>query len=214
MANIGRLVDGFKRFSQRYFIEDRHLYERLSKGQSPKIMMIACSDSRVDPAILTDCGPGELFTVRNVANLVPPCEADGHHHGTSAALEFGVQGLEVEHIIVMGHSKCAGIKALMDHGAFCKKGEPLNFVTPWVEIAAAARKQVFEEHAESSPETQLSACEQAAILVSLENLLSFPAIRKRVIKGTLKLHGWYFDLEHGQMLAYNPETLTFESLEP
>ena len=114
MKSLDELVAGFHRFQQRYFQSERKLYEKLMlQGQAPKVMVVACCDSRVDPAIVTDCDPGDLFVVRNVANLVPPCEEGGGYHGTSAALEFAVRCLRVEHVIVMGHTRCGGIRALL-----------------------------------------------------------------------------------------------------
>jgi len=210
MPGIGHLIAGFRRFRYRYFSEDRTLYDRLLKGQSPKVMVIACSDSRVDPAILLDCEPGDLFTVRNVANLVPPCDADGHHHGTSAAIEFAVKSIGIEHIVVMGHTHCAGIRALLQ--GLGDKKDDLQFVSRWVEIAAEARDHVLEHAADSSEEEQLHLCEEEAILVSLTNLMSFPWLKKKVEAGELFLHGWYFNLEAGEILAWNPDTGLFELL--
>lgn len=209
MKDIAPFLAGFKRFRQHYFDPNEQRFAALQQGQSPKVLVIGCSDSRVDPAILTGCAPGELFVVRNVANLVPPCECDTHHHGVSAALEYAVCHLEVERIIILGHSGCGGIGALM-HGI--PDGRPAEFIGPWVDIAARARQQVLLELPDKDPATQSRACEQAAILVSLENLLTFPWISKRVEAGTLLLHGWYFDIGIGQLYRYTPETAGFEPL--
>lgn len=209
MKDIAHFIAGFKRFQQQYFDPHEQRFAPLQQGQRPKVLVIGCSDSRVDPAILTGCAPGELFVVRNVANLVPPCEHDSHHHGVSAALEYAVCHLEVEHIIVLGHSGCGGIGALM-HGI--TNGRPAEFIGPWVKIAERAREQVLEELPGKEPAMQSRACEQAAILVSLENLLSFPWIGERVESGTLLLHGWYFDISVGQLYSYAPETAGFEPL--
>lgn len=135
------LIAGFRRFQQRYFGEERSLYEGLVRqGQTPKIMIVACCDSRVDPAILTDCDPGDLFVVRNVANLVPPCEAGGGYHGTSAAFEFAVCYLKVEHVIVMGHARCGGIRALIDNA---RRDENVGqFISPWMSITAPHRSSM------------------------------------------------------------------------
>lgn len=207
--DISRLINGFGRFRARQYEQDPSAFEQLaSQGQSPKVMMIACCDSRVDPAIITDSAPGEIFVIRNVANLVPPCEFDGHYHGTSAALEFGVCSLEVEHIIVFGHAKCGGIRTLMEG---VKGGQgPGEFVSPWMAIAAEARQQTLEMCAGESIDTQSRACEQAAILISLKNLMTFPWIQQRVEQGVLQLHGWYFDIEQGELLGYNPVLACFE----
>ena len=209
MKDIAPFIAGFKRFQQQYFDPQEQRFAALQQGQNPKVLVIGCSDSRVDPAILTGCAPGDLFVVRNVANLVPPCELDSHHHGVSAALEYAVCHLEVERIIILGHSGCGGIGALM-HGI--PDGRPAEFIGPWVKIAQRAREQVLMELPDKEPATQSRACEQAAILVSLENLLTFPWISERVESGALILHGWYFDISLGQLYSYAPETAGFEPL--
>mgnify|MGYP000234660757 CR=1 FL=1 len=208
MASIVKLLDGFKRFQHQYFGHDSRLYESMKTGQPAKTLMIACCDSRVDPAILTDCDPGDLFTIRNVANLVPPCENDGHYHGTSAAMEFAVNHLEVENIIVMGHASCGGIKALWEDDG---SGQS-QFIHSWVSIAASAKKWVQDKHADSPPAVQIKACEQRALLESLANLMTFTCIRERVEAGDLSLHGWYFDISEGELLGFNPQTGAFETL--
>jgi len=206
MASQQKLLSGFKRFQQEYFGDDSRLYASMKEGQPAKTLMVACCDSRVDPAILTDCDPGDLFTVRNVANLVPPCESMGHYHGTSAALEFAVNNLNVENIIVMGHANCGGIQALWDDDGSVKS----QFIQPWVLIAERAREKVRKEHADESRKQQLTACEQEAILVSLENLLTFKCIRDRLEEGNISLHGWYFDIDLGELLSFQAESGSFE----
>ena len=206
MASTDKLFDGFRRFKKQFFGDDSDLYDSMKNGQPAKTMMVACCDSRVDPAILTDCDPGDLFTVRNVANLVPPCEDDGHYHGTSSALEYAVNHLEVENIIVMGHANCGGIKALWEDDGSSQS----QFINDWVSIAQAAKDKVKKDLPTANAQVQIKTCEQQAILVSLENLLSFSCIRKRVEEGTLSLHGWYFDIPEGELLSYNHESSTFE----
>ncbi|MFW5426175.1 MAG: carbonic anhydrase [Methylophagaceae bacterium] len=209
MARTQKLIDGFKRFQEQYFGDDRRLYDSMISGQPAKTMMIACCDSRVDPAIVTDCDPGDLFIVRNVANLVPPSDNDGRHHGTSAALEFAVNGLEVESIIIMGHANCGGIKALwQDKGDEVKS----QFLHHWVSIAKPAKEWVINKLSTSSQEDKIKACEQRAILESLANLMTFNCIREKVEQGTLSLHGWYFDIPTGQLLYFNSQTGAFESV--
>lgn len=208
MASTEKLLDGFKRFHKQYFGDDNHLYKSMKNGQPAKTLMVACCDSRVDPAILTDCDPGDLFTIRNVANLVPPSETDGSHHGTSAALEFAVNHLEVENIVIMGHGSCGGIKALWDDDG----SKQSQFIQPWVSIAASAKKWVQDTLSNASPEVQIKACEQRAILESLANLMTFSCIRQRVENGNLSLHGWYFDISEGELLCFNPNTGAFEAI--
>jgi len=206
MANTSKLLQGFERFKTHYFGADTALYDSMKNGQPAKILMIACCDSRVDPAILTDCDPGDIFTVRNVANLVPPCEDDQHHHGTSSAIEFAVKGLGVESIVVMGHANCGGIKGLWESDNL----DDSQFIHRWVSIAKEAKEWVKVNHSAETHPMQLRACEQRSILVSLHNLMGFDFVRERVENGSLKIHGWYFDLTAGQLLCYNPESGEFE----
>ena len=208
MKDIARFLFGFRDFQRTYFCSDSAFFESLKKDQNPKSLVIACSDSRVDPAILTGCEPGDMFVVRNVANLVPPYAGVNGHHGVSAALEYAVKILKVEHVIVLGHSCCGGIQALMDPNR-----EALGeFIAPWVSIAEGALEEVAKNLPDKTEEMRRRACEQAAILVSLENLLTFPWVRDRVEKAQIYLHGWYFDLLKGELLSYLPETGSFETL--
>lgn len=211
MEDIAKFIAGFREFKANYFAEGRAdgrlLFDQLKKGQRPKALIIGCSDSRVDPALLFGCDPGELFVVRNVANLVPPCEDSAGFHGVSAALEFGVLTLEVKHIIVLGHAHCGGIGALMSgQCVFASAG----FIANWMKIADGAWERVKDEMPAGTPQERARACEQAAILVSLENLMSFPWIRARVEAGLLVLHGWYFDIGSGGLYGYSGEAGRFE----
>jgi carbonic anhydrase len=205
MKDIAEFIAGFKRFQERYFSEDRDLFERLGQGQSPKTMIVACADSRVDPALLTGAVPGDVFVVRNVANLVPPYERGGSFASVPAALEFAVLSLGVEHIIVLGHAQCGGIHALMSGAG--TRGE---FIGKWVGIAQRARERVLAELPAKPPALQERACEQASILVSLENLMTYPWIAQRVAAGTVHLHGWYFDIAKGELLCYDPARNAFD----
>jgi len=209
MRDLRALISGFKRFQENYFKSDDALYEELSKGQRPKVLVIGCCDSRVDPAIITDCRPGDLFVVRNMANLVPPYEPDTHHHGVSAAVEYAVRCLKVEHLIVLGHSHCGGIDILMGEGDDSINGE---FIGRWMSIAQPAKDAIQKQLSHKPIDIQRKACEEASILISLENLLSFPWVARCVEAGQLALHGWYFDLEAGQLLGYHPDTGVFEKL--
>jgi carbonic anhydrase len=210
MNEIEKLIDGYKRFHDNYFVSnEEELFSELALGQKPNTLVIACSDSRVDPAIVMDSKPGDLFVVRNVANLVPPYEVGGGYHGVSAALEFGVRALEVQHIIVLGHRQCGGIKALFEGIPDSLGGE---FIKPWMNMAQRASERVRAEHPHARDEEKLCECEMAGIVVSLENLATFPWIQSRVDEGKLKLHGWYFDIVSGEMQAYDAKTLKFASL--
>ena len=207
---LRRLTEGFLAFRSASFEPKRAIFEQLAQKQQPRVMMIACSDSRVDPAILTNAEPGDLFMVRNVANLVPPCAMDRAQHGVSAALEYGVTALGVEHIVVFGHVDCGGIHALLT--ADPAIDEQHTFIHQWLQIADEARRRTLIIARNAPLETQLRILEQEAIRTSLANLLTFPWIEQRVADGRLRLHGWSFDINQGQVHAYVPENDAFEPL--
>ncbi len=203
MTSINELLQGFHRFRRKNFEPNRELFNRLAmQGQTPRTLLIGCSDSRVDPAILTDSAPGDLFIIRNVANLVPPYETAGRYHGTSAAVEYAVCNLKVDNIIVLGHSHCGGINALMDSYGENNEGE--GYIAPWVQIAAPARDEVLRLWPDASREFRQRACERTSIRVSLNNLMTFPFIRQLVEEGALHLYGWYYSLENGELMQYDP----------
>lgn len=209
MRNVNKFLSGFRRFQQQHLGHQHALFDQLlAEGQRPRALMIACCDSRCDPALLMDCDPGDMFVVRNVANLVPPYDQARSFAATSSAIAFAISNLEVEHVIIMGHARCGGIRALMEHRPPASDEEKL--IAQWVGIADIARQRVLQDLPEQSQEIQGRACEQAAILVSLENLMSYPWISKRVQQGSLVLHGWYFDMETGELLQYQPELAKFE----
>ena len=198
---IQPLVEGYEQFRRQHFTEQNTLYQDLVEyGQKPKVLIIACCDSRVDPAIVTGAKPGELFVVRSVANLVPPFESDHHQHGTSAAIEYAVKHLGVEDIIIFGHSHCGGIQALLD---LPDDDQSTDFIGKWMRIAKKAKLQTLEACQTCSNEEKARHCEKQSLQVSLENLLTFPWIKSRVDEGTLCLHGWYFDLNSGNILHWN-----------
>ena len=184
------LLAGYARFREGHWAEAKADYEALAKGQRPHTLVVACSDSRADPALIFDAAPGQLFVVRNVANLVPPYEPDTHLHGVSAALEFGVKVLNVSRIMVMGHAYCGGVNAMM-------YGAPDNcqdFVAPWVAQGASVVRRVCETVA---PEEAVRASEEAVVRLSLDNLMTFPWIAERVNAGTLALSGTHFGIADG-----------------
>lgn len=209
MEDIKRFISGFRRFQHKYFGEHNELFEKLKRKQKPKTLLIGCSDSRVDPALLTDCDPGDLFVVRNVANLVPPFENDLSTHGVSAAIEFAVCYLEVQQIIVLGHSGCGGIHSLVSSKP--PKTET-DFVGRWMRIAESARQQVMAELAGKSMDEQVRACEMASIIVSMDNLMTFPFIAERVEAGNLALIGWYFDIQNGALYDFDQASNDFNLL--
>lgn len=190
------LLEGYERFRAGYWREHEKLYSNLAReGQSPPAMVIACADSRVAPEMIFDCAPGEIFVVRNVSALVPPYEPDDNKHGTSAALEFAVTALNVRTIVVMGHTRCGGIRALMQ-----PNGRHGDFIEAWMEIAKTARQRVCDSpDAGDDFDAKCQACEQEAIRVSLTNLMTFPWIAERVKAGTLTLAGLHFNVETGTL---------------
>lgn len=201
-AEIKKLIDGNRKFRERYFIKESSFFEDLvEQGQRPKIMVVACSDSRVDPATIFNCKPGELFTIRNIANLVPPFEQNDTYHGTSAALEFGTRFLEVEHIIIIGHSRCGGIQALVEQNPAIFN-DSKSFIAHWMDIASPARAQALDEHKKNGKDAK-QLCEHFSLINSLHNLLTFSWIQERVQSGKLTLHAWYFDLTTGTIHAFD-----------
>lgn len=211
MKSIDRLIAGYRSFKKSYFGGTCSLFKQLStRGQKPRVLVIGCSDSRVDPAIILNCKPGDLFTIRNVANLVPPCEEDGGYHGTSAALEYAVCTLEVEHIIIFGHTNCGGLKALIENAG--KHHDTKSFIDHWMDIAEPALAQVKTHHKDQSLQEQVTLCEQYALLNSEKNLLTFPWLKARVKEHKLEIHLWFFDIATGTIQAFDRETTTFHEI--
>ncbi|MCB9946679.1 MAG: carbonic anhydrase [Rhodospirillaceae bacterium] len=212
MRDVAELVAGYRRFMGNRYPQEAALYRELAEtGQSPKTMVIACCDSRADPAMIFSAGPGELFIVRNVANLVPPCEPHGDYHGTSAALEFAVTGLEVETILVMGHARCGGVRACLN-GLYENRPQK-GFIDRWVSLLNAARAKTLNEAAGLPVEEQLRRMEHTSILHSIENLKTFPFVSERIADGRLRLRGAYFDIADGRLLALDPDSGQFDLLD-
>lgn len=212
MAKIEKLIEGYQRFYKKYFTSNDTLYQTLKEGQSPKTLIIACSDSRVDPSIISDADPGDIFVIRNVANLVPPyAPHDEGLHGVSAALEFAVRVLQVENIVVLGHSKCAGVHTLLHPESI----DASDFIGKWVSVGEEAKTNAYQKALQNEKEDSLNpTCEKEVILLSLKNLMTFPWIKERVNSDSLTLHGWYFPIDDGCLHQYNPETGEFHPLCP
>ena len=170
-------------------------------GQKPQVMVVACCDSRVDPALILQCDPGDLFVVRNVANIVPPYERDGMHHGTSAALEFGVRLLEVKDLILFGHSQCGGIQALLDSDK--SNSDDDDFITNWV-------SQIRTHHAHIKDSDE---CAKLGLHQSYENCLTFPWINEKLQEGSLTIHQWFFDIKMGQIFNYSESQKAYQPLD-
>ena len=207
MRTIAELIDGYRRFRAGVYAQQAALYRDLGEGQSPAIMLIACADSRAEPSDIFAAAPGQLFVVRNVANLVPPYMPDGKLHGVSAALEYAVNILKVQHIVVMGHGGCGGVQASLSGAGDPAIGE---FVTPWVSLLEEARQRVLDSGS-INPQFSL---ELEGIESSLANLMSFPFVEKAVKAGDLELHGAWFAIKHGELHWRNGKTGRFEVIEP
>jgi carbonic anhydrase len=197
-SGLRRLVDGFSRFREQHFEQDHSLFDALLEGQRPEVMVIACSDSRTDPAIVCGARPGDLFVVRNVAALVPPYRADHQPHGTASAIEFGVVALGVKDVIVLGHSFCAGVRCLLGHD---HSEHRFEFVADWVEIAAPVREEMAGLVTEAGRDIIARRAEQATVLCSLRHLAAYPFMADRLAAGRIALHGWYFHFGWGLLQA-------------
>ena len=203
-----RLAAGYRNFRLGRFSDERQRYAALAdKGQKPEIMVVGCIDSRVSPEVIFDALPGELLVVRNVANIVPPYELDhSTQHGTSAALEFGVQALRVKHIVVLGHAQCGGIAAFADD---IEPLSPGDFIGKWMSQIAPAAESLGPRH-DHDRDDYLRKLEFASVELSLRNLMTFPCIRILVERGKLQLHGALFGVATGKLYVRNPETGAFE----
>jgi carbonic anhydrase len=209
MSFPSRLIDGYRDFlSARLPLEQSRYQELAERGQSPEIMVIGCADSRVSPEVIFNAGPGELFVVRNVANLVPPYAPDGQAHGVSAALEFGVAALKVQHIVVLGHAQCGGVRA------FAEDAEPLSpgdFIGKWMSLMAPAAEKVGPR-GDRPMADYLTLLEQANVALSLDNLLTFPRLRERFARREIMLHGAYFGVATGRLSVRDPATGEFKPI--
>jgi carbonic anhydrase len=195
MTDFATLIAGYDRFRSRDWDRQRQRWIELSEGQSPKVMVIACSDSRVDPAQIFDTSPGQMFVVRNVANLVPPFELDGQRHGVSAALEFAVTQLEVSEIVVMGHGACGGVHAALTQSFAGKPPGEGGFIAHWIDLLDEARERIVGEYG-TGPEG-IRQLELETVRVSIANLRTFPCIPEREAAGKLTIHGAYFTIADG-----------------
>jgi carbonic anhydrase len=210
------LKEGFKDFKKNYYENDKSYIDNLVKsGQRPKFMVIACSDSRVDPAILFQTKPGEVFAVRNVANLVPPYSPDKGHHGVSAAIEFGVLDLKIEHIIVLGHAHCGGIKTLCNNynagvDILPTKNTQREFIDSWMNIASPIMDKI---NSKDCSEPLQHFIEKESIKNSIQNLRTFPWIIELIQNKKLTLHGWWFDLKIGEIFCFDEDKNTFVTID-
>ncbi len=189
--SLKKIIKGYHEFREQYVTGDNSIMEHLADhGQEPEVMIVSCCDSRVDPALIFQCDPGDLFVVRNVANIVPPYEVDKKHHGTSAALEFGVCHLHVKHLIILGHSHCGGIDALLNSDDLKQN----DFISSWVSI--------MNESADAT-DKDVDECAKQSLINSYQNCLTFPWIKDRIDQKKLAIHLWYFDVKAGEIFVYS-----------
>ena len=202
------LIDGYRAFRRGRMRREQARYRELAdQGQAPETMVIGCCDSRVSPEVIFDSGPGEMFVVRNVANLVPPYAPGASFQGVSSALEYAVQVLRVKHILVLGHGRCGGIKAFAEHSAPLSPGD---FIGKWMSLIAPAAEALGEKQNGSTD--YLTRLEQASLVTTLDNLMTFPFVREQVEQGRLTLHAAHFDVSTGELTARSPATGRFETL--
>jgi carbonic anhydrase len=205
------LLSGYRNFMSGRYVDQRERYRVLAEqGQKPHTLVVACCDSRAAPEMIFDADPGELFVVRNVANMVPPYEPDGQYHSTSAALEFAVQALRVKDIIVMGHGRCGGISAALDPNS-----EPLSpgdFIGKWMNLVAPAAEQIQGNSVMTAVERQ-TALERISIRNSISNLRTFPCVKILEERGKLRIHGAWFDISNGELWVMDPQTRDFVRLD-
>jgi carbonic anhydrase len=199
-----KMLKGYKVFREKYVYGDASVMQQLFlQGQKPEIMVVACCDSRVDPALILDCKPGDLFVVRNVANIVPPFTEDQPHLGTSAALEFAICSLKVKHLILLGHSQCGGIEALLNNSLDQNNPNKDDFITKWVSLI---KTNNFDYH---DPDN----CAKLAIDQSYKNCMTFPWINQRVKSKELVIHSWFFDIKLGQIFTHSEKDNIYKPLD-
>jgi carbonic anhydrase len=202
------LTDRYRRFKHRHFVPNADHYEELANhGQNPEVMLISCCDSRVDPETIFSAMPGELFVVRNIANLVPPYETGGKFHGVSSAIEFAVLNLRVKHLVVMGHSGCGGVGAALNQSATIQTES--QFVSRWMSMLDDARLRVLAANQMEPQAVKQAALEREGIKTSIKNLRTFPFLRNLEDKGRLSIHGAYFDIATGTLSVLNHSRCEF-----
>ena len=206
MQNFHELIQGFHNFKEDYFLREREFFDQLVHGQRPKTLVIACCDSRVDPAILLGCRPGDLFVVRSIAAIVPDVEKAGEHDAVVSAVEYGVKHLHIENIVVMGHSNCGGIHGLLHPDTVANE----RYISRWLCLAHPVLEELEHEDPNEPAPIRARRCEEGSVLMSIDNLLSYNWIKSRVDAGTLELHALYYDMANGTMNVWNAAKEDFE----
>lgn len=208
MSRFHELVSGFHSFRSEYLDRDKEFFEELAHGQNPKTLVIACCDSRTDPAIILGCKPGDLFVVRSIAAIVPDKDSAGEHDAVIAAVEYGIKHLKVHDIVVMGHSNCGGIFGLLNP----EKIHADRYINRWVSLAAPAVARIDHENPNIDSKMRCRLCEEGSVLLSIENLLSYDWIYEAVSAGAVCLHAVYYDLQRAKLALWNSETEDFEEM--
>lgn len=212
MSNIGKLISGFRVFKSTTFPKQKDIIGHLiAQGHKPSTMVISCADIRISPAELFASNPGELYVINNIGGLVPKYETDGIH-GILSAIERAVVDLEVENIIVLGHAKCDSIKMIMSDKFSLDKDGLSKSMKTWLSIASEARDAVKKEMSGKSEEEQQHSCEHESLIISLRNLMTYPYITKRMKENKLNIFAWHFDVETGEIMAFNPDNKFFEPI--
>ena len=208
MRNIHQLISGSQKFQEKTFKKhENEFYKLATEGQSPRILFIGCCDSRVLPNLITNTGPGDLFIVRNIGNFVAPYKPDEDFHSTAAAIEYAVSVLEVDDIIVCGHSQCGAIASLYKEDT--NDNKEFIHINTWLQLGAPAKAFVQERASDASKKDKLTMTEEISVLFQLENLMTYPSVKQRVEEGKLFLNGWHYDIESGEIFAYNDENREF-----
>ena len=204
------LADGYRLWRDDRLPHERgRLAQLAALGQAPQALVIGCCDSRVSPETIFSSGPGELFVLRNVANVVPPFRPDGKHHGTSAAIEFAIAGLAIPHIVVMGHSQCGGIRAYLNSGDDSTRGD---FIGPWMDLVGGAKEDALARNPKLAGRALETAVEEAAIRLSIRNLRTFPEIKEREAKALITISGLHLNISNGDLRVLDEATGDFSSL--
>jgi carbonic anhydrase len=209
MTGFASLLDGYRRFRRTGWSRERERWSDLAEGQNPEVMVIACSDSRVDPATIFDARPGEMFVVRNVAALVPPYQPDANYHGVSAALEFAVTQLKVREVVVIGHGFCGGCAAALTRQFDAARGGEGHFIAHWIDLLDQARDEVLAHHRGELDRSAFQSMELEGVKVSLANLRTFPWVAEREAEGSLRLRGAFFSIADGCLHLLDEATGAF-----
>ncbi len=207
--SVTGLIKGLNAFHSNYFSQNRELFERLSNGQSPEVLFITCSDSRIDPCLITQAQPGELFVMRNVGNIIPSYGAASS--AEAAGIEYAVQGVGIRDVIVCGHSHCGAMKGLLQVGSLA---EDMPLVYDWLKRhGETTRRVVLDNYADTDPDKLLKIAVEQNVLTQIENLETYPVIRSKLHSGQLNLHAWIYEIESGTVFAYNAALRKFTLLE-